>query len=499
MRRYISQSHQQSFPRSYRVLFVCICVIALLALSGCGSSSSSGSSTRVPEFSGTTRVTVQLSSTANARLAGYWVDLQNVTLTDQKGNAVTVFNSPVQAYKNFPEFMHLNGGAEPLATVSVPQQVYTSASVALYFSEFQCVALDPNNNSLHSSYYEVNIGPTSATVNLPAPITISGEALNLELDLQVAQSYTMASCISQGISSSYSITPVFNLTPVKLAAQPTSTHNGLLPQVEGQITAINTTANSLSLTLAGGQAVTVSAVGTTAYEGVSGLASLTVGTMIITDLVTQADGSLQASRIAVLDPAALAIAQGPLLFVSASEPVAYLDGRDYEGSGFFSGGGVPFSFGNAAFQVIGGYSNLQKLPFAPVFSASNMVPGQQVYVSTRASSMSPEPIYYPASTVTLMPQTINGRVIESGTSGDFATYTVVLAAYDLFPNLASQPGQTTVVTSPSTVMVYADNNTRMLNSSTIAAGSMARFYGLVFNDNGTLRMDCAQISDGVAQ
>jgi len=25
------------------------------------------------------------------------------------------------------------------------------------------------------------------------------------------------------------------------------------------------------------------------------------------------------------------------------------------------------------------------------------------------------------------------------------------------------------------------------------------FYGLVFNDNGTLRMDCAQIMDGVAE
>ncbi len=30
-------------------------------------------------------------------------------------------------------------------------------------------------------------------------------------------------------------------------------------------------------------------------------------------------------------------------------------------------------------------------------------------------------------------------------------------------------------------------------------GGVARFYGLVFNDNGTLRMDCAQIDDGVAE
>ena len=28
---------------------------------------------------------------------------------------------------------------------------------------------------------------------------------------------------------------------------------------------------------------------------------------------------------------------------------------------------------------------------------------------------------------------------------------------------------------------------------------VVRFYGLVFNDNGTLRMDCAQAMDGVAE
>jgi hypothetical protein len=39
----------------------------------------------------------------------------------------------------------------------------------------------------------------------------------------------------------------------------------------------------------------------------------------------------------------------------------------------------------------------------------------------------------------------------------------------------------------------------MLNTTPIAVGSVERFYGLVFNDNGTLRMDCAQIDNGVAE
>ena len=41
-------------------------------------------------------------------------------------------------------------------------------------------------------------------------------------------------------------------------------------------------------------------------------------------------------------------------------------------------------------------------------------------------------------------------------------------------------------------MVYVDSNTQMLNSGTIGIGSVMRFNGLVFNDNGTLRMDCTR-------
>jgi hypothetical protein len=74
-----------------------------------------------------------------------------------------------------------------------------------------------------------------------------------------------------------------------------------------------------------------------------------------------------------------------------------------------------------------------------------------------------------------------------------------LAAYDLFPNFAVQPGQATLLTNPGSILVYVDSNTQQLNSDLLAVGSVSRFNGLVFNDNGILRMDCAQINDGVAE
>jgi hypothetical protein len=126
-----------------------------------------------------------------------------------------------------------------------------------------------------------------------------------------------------------------------------------------------------------------------------------------------------------------------------------------------------------------------------------MVAGQDVDVSTSANLNLAGPNYTPANTITLIPQTIDGTVGGSSTSGNFTDYTVTLASYDLFPALAVQQGQTTLLSNPSQVEVYVDSNTQMLNTQPLAAGSTLRFYGLVFNDNCTLRMDCAQVNDGV--
>ena len=87
------------------------------------------------------------------------------------------------------------------------------------------------------------------------------------------------------------------------------------------------------------------------------------------------------------------------------------------------------------------FANLQSLPFVASFNATNMVAGQNIYISTDALTIVAAPIYTPASTVTLIPQTIDGAVTAVNTIGNFTEYTVALAAYDLFPDLAVQAGQ----------------------------------------------------------
>jgi hypothetical protein len=206
-----------------------------------------------------------------------------------------------------------------------------------------------------------------------------------------------------------------------------------------------------------------------------------------------------ATRVAVYntDATNLSLSNGQLIL---ADPVApNVDGLSAQFSGNISELYDVFGYGNAISQVSNQFTNLQNLPFVATFNAANTVAGQNVLVTSNAAPVdgfSPDPL--PLTTMTLMPQTINGTVSAMSTSGNFTTYTITLAAYDPFVVLADQPGQPTLA-SPSTVVVYADGNTQRLSSSSVSVGGVFRFYGLVFNNNGTLSMDCAQVNNGVAE
>jgi len=122
----------------------------------------------------------------------------------------------------------------------------------------------------------------------------------------------------------------------------------------------------------------------------------------------------------------------------------------------------------AIFQISGEMANLGSLPFVPSFSALNMVPGQNVYITDAAYSWSSARLA--AATITLMPQTIDGTVTAPSQDGNFTVYTVSLAPYDLFPALAAQPGQTNVENDAGQVQVYVDSNTPIAEQTNACAG-----------------------------
>jgi hypothetical protein len=160
--------------------------------------------------------------------------------------------------------------------------------------------------------------------------------------------------------------------------------------------------------------------------------------------------------------------------------------------------GTLFQFqGSTAFAISGEFSNVQQLPFAASFSGSSLFQGQ--HVSAYSSGALGTQFFQIVTAVTLVPQTINGTVTALSPENGFTVYTVALRAYDLFPVLQQYVGPYPHINQPTSVMVYVDTNTQLLNHGPINPGSLLRFRGLVFDDNGTMRMDCGQIYDGVTE
>lgn len=475
----------------------CLAFAVVLSTS-CGSNSPETQSQR---FSGNTQVNVVLTSDANAQLTEFDLEIQKLTLENQAGQTVTLLSN-----QQASEYIHVNGGIDPLTNVSVPEGIYTSATATIGGAQFTCVTLTPATSSapgsIDTSTFAYGYTPQSqVTVNLLTPLTITGNSMLLELDLQVLESASYSTCYDpNGGIYTYSIDPTFNLL-----ALPTNNEDKI-SGMEATISAIGTE-NTFTLSVAEGpygtRTLSASSDSSTVFQGITDASALAVGNFVDIDGALQSDGSVKLTRIAMEDPTAVNVMNGPLLQVGLNS-ILMQYGRLEQGQLLTLSPGGPaeyvgplyFEFSNAVFQISGQQSNLQTLPFQASFTAQNMVPGQVVDITSPAF-LTMGGTYTPANTVTLVPQTIDAQVLGSFTSGNFTVYETALASYDVFPTFAVQPGQATLLTNPSMVDVYVDNSTKLLNKQPLASGSTYRFYGLVFNDNGTLRMDCAQVNDGV--
>jgi hypothetical protein len=476
--------------------FLPLTVVASL-MSGCGGDSSPASVSPVPPPVQNTSVTILVSSTANDRVVQANLTLTSLVLTDAMGRAVKVLSSPKSA-----EFMHLNGPMESLVTVDVPQGVYTAATAALGNSNFACVVLTSSGGISGGTTTLVGASPTVA---LPAQISISGTHVNLVLNLQVSASQGYSACSALYAApplNDATITPAFTLTAAAPSAQMMGTdlpgETGLI----GVVTALASDGTGFSVAGADGPAWSVKANGSTVFQGIAGLSGLSVGQPVNFDATPQSDGSLLASRVEVTDTNAseLTIWRGPLIFVSNAAPQRDLFVTESAGplNSGSEGGGWALGFdASTVYRTSAQFGNLSSLPFPARFDAGTIVAGQSVYLSAHANAFPDAPGLVDVTTVTLVPQTLNGAVTGVSSAGSFTIYTVALASYDLFPALAQQGGQTTILANADSVVVYANGSTQSLNTAPLAVGSVLRFNGLVFNDGGTLRMDCAEIWDGV--
>ncbi|MCL2660125.1 MAG: DUF5666 domain-containing protein [Acidobacteriaceae bacterium] len=212
------------------------------------------------------------------------------------------------------EFMSLNGSAQPLATVSIPQGgVYTSATVSVNFGVGICVTLDPSSG-IPQYFFPASSAGNNVTVNLLEPITIGGNGMVLDMDLQIPQSTYFTTCAAaiQSPPSASPFAPVFYLRSLALASQPSNAANGKITGLRGLIESVDS--NSANFSVLGAETRSyfitlpaepptwqISTNGSTVFQGVASASSLTTGVPVDMDVAIQADGTLVATRVAVYD------------------------------------------------------------------------------------------------------------------------------------------------------------------------------------------------------
>jgi hypothetical protein len=322
----------------------------------------------------------------------------------------------------------------------------------------------------------------------------------LSLNLQVAQSFTLnAAAMPQPV---YTISPAFTLTPLALSPQPTNQLNGKFTGIDARITSIDATANSFMAQTPDGFSLTIKSGAGTAFQGVAAFSTLAAGTLLNMDVAIQPDASLLAARVEVDDLAAPTTSIGPFISLS-SVPTQFVT-LPAETEGCTIGGtlfcGIIFNFdNNSVFSVSREFSNVQSLPFPAAFTGPGLLLGQNISVFSSGQLMGQG--FELVTTATLSPQVVNGTVTAVSNVNNFTVYSVTLAPYSLIPTLQNTAGTTVNrLNGPANVVqAYVDSNTQLLNSAPIATGSLLRFRGLIFDDNGTLRMDCGQINDGVPE
>jgi hypothetical protein len=478
-----------AFPKLTMAMALCA-----ILLTGCGSGSEMQAP---PPPAGNTNVVVLLTSTANDQLVSFTALIQSIALVNNAGTSITIFNNP-QTFSPLGEWMHLNGASSPLPSVSVPQGSYTSAVVTVYGCSFTNMSYTANG-FLTSTFAEglCAEGSGLTTVNLPNPIAITGSAMALSLDLQVSQSYTL-----DATAQTYTIDPLFTLTPVSIAPQPTDETNGKVTATDAQVISVSADGTTFTTqTVDSPPALTIVSNASTVFQGISGAAALAPNMLFSFDAAIQSDGSLLATRIEVDDPTAVAGVAGPFTLPVIAPGVFSTLTQEQNGC---TTGNIPFCgdfyyINGTVFNISGELTNLASLPFAASFSNPNFFQGQEVQVTS--SGVPDNQSVEVATGITLLPQTLNGTVSAVTNDSGFAVYTVTLAPYDLIPVLQNFTDNTPPphLTNPTTILVYADTSTSFLNSGIVDVGSLIRCRGVIFDDNGTMRMDATTIYDGVAE
>ncbi|MGE0406039.1 MAG: DUF4382 domain-containing protein [Candidatus Korobacteraceae bacterium] len=444
-----------------------------LLLAACGGGGNGVTANLNPAQTSTVQVT--LGDAPGDSVVSFSVSIDSIVLTNNTGGTTSVLTEATRV-----ELTQLAGTATPIATVDIPRATYTQ--IAITVSAPQITYVHPVSGDTVTREPQVTI---TRTIRLDPALELGGTAVNLNLDLSVAESVSVDS------AGNVTFNPKFLVRHGRLNGAPLP-----LPRVQpiiGRVEAVSGNVFALSVRFDRGT-VRVNTTDQTQWIGSSGISALTPG--MIVNVLARFDevGKLFASKVISL-PAPSEIGLEGLVKNTTGSPVTQFSLITHNGIGrllpWLGGRTVNIQVGGSTvYRIDSDDLDLAALPFSAVFNASALGAGQALEVQAprpvAAITLDTASISLTASHVTLTAQPVAGQV--TGFAGG-TTFTLALPPESAIARL----------TQSDTLPVYMQSGKTRLTgavdggSVTLSNEKRAIVRGLLFLDGTQYRLAATHI------
>ncbi|MGA8042978.1 MAG: DUF5666 domain-containing protein [Terracidiphilus sp.] len=452
----------------------------VFVLAGCGDD---GSSTPITPAA-TTPLQVNMGDAPADWLLSFSMNVSSMSLTTSSGETVSVASSATPV-----EMIHRLGTMEAIAQIAAPRGTYTSASLNIASCTF--AYKDPNT---HALMYKTINGPINASVPLGSNISVGDTPLALNFDLDLQHSLT-----SDG-SGAFQFAPQFHIATGAPSGgngnsgNSVNARHGGMYQMMGVVTGVSSDSFSMKTSQATNNFTFRIATQTQFHGRVANMAGLATGMGVLVTATLQSDGSYQAQHVRATMNSGGAMGGGVIINVDAV-PATALTLVMQNGAGasvntdYLSKTLLVHLTDSTKYEIDSDRVSLTGLPFQPVFDASNVYAGQTVVPYTDGvvaviSSCDPACGEMTASTVRLHERGIRGTTDVAINPGVVTSFTLTLPTDCAF----------TALTGATQILVYQQAATNVEDSTAIAAGTMVRVHGLLFNNAGQWTMVASTIS-----
>jgi len=265
------------------VALLAAAVTASLSLGACGGngSASSGNNGAGSSPAATSPTIVTAGDAPMSSVLAALVTVSAVSFTSSSGS-VQLLSQP----RNL-ELTHLGGIREPLDLHALPEGTYSSLSLTV--TAAQITYMDPNTNQVVVANAVIPSANATTSITLTNPLVVSDSgATDVRFDFDLQKSLDLTNSV-------VTFTPSISAA---VARAKDEDGNGRLVFVDGTVTAVSTSANTITLTTHDtGLSVTLNVNSSTKFDDNVTLATLQVGAVVQTRDQLQSDGSLTALMV----------------------------------------------------------------------------------------------------------------------------------------------------------------------------------------------------------